>query len=193
VPYLPLNEENFLRATPFIVLFGFLLSAGVCAEELPRATPREAGMSADKLDRVKSVVQSAVDKNQTASVVILVARQGKVIYVESFGKMDVEAGKPMLPDAIFRIYSMTKPITVVAALVLSEEGKFKLDDPVSKYLPEFKGLRVHAGSGDQTIEAKREMTVRDLMRHTSGLTYGMPNGPPVDKLYIANKIEDPDG
>jgi CubicO group peptidase (beta-lactamase class C family) len=191
MPYLPPIKESFLRAIPCAVLFVFLFSAGVRAEELPRATPKEAGMSADKLDRIKSVVQSAVDKNQTAGLVVLVARQGKVVYLESFGKMDVEAGKPMLQDAIFRIYSMTKPITVAGALVLSEEGKFKLDDPVSKYLPEFKGLRVHAGKGDQTIEAKREMTVRDLMRHTSGLTYGMPNGSPVDKLYIANKIEDP--
>ncbi len=148
-------------------------------------------MSANKLERVKSLVQAAVDKNQTAGVVVLVARQGKVVYLESFGKMDVEAGKPMQQDAIFRIYSMTKPITVTAALALYEEGKFKLDDPVSKYLPELKGLRVYAGNADKTIEANREMTVRDLMRHTSGLTYGMPNGSAVDKLYIANKIEDP--
>jgi len=160
---------------------------------------RLLGMSADKLERIKSVLQSAVDKKQTAGVVVLIARHGKpqpsfsprpVIYLEAFGKMDVEADKPMQPDAIFRIYSMTKPITVAAALVLYEEGKVKLDDPVSKYLPDFKGLRVYAGNGDQTVEAKREMTVRDLMRHTSGLTYGIPNGSPVDKLYIANKIED---
>jgi CubicO group peptidase (beta-lactamase class C family) len=131
-----------------------------------------------------------LDKNQTAGVVVLVARHGKVAYLESFGKMNVEAGKPMEQEAIFRIYSMTKPITTVAALMLFEEGKFKLDDAVSKYLPEFKGLRVYAGNGDQTLKAKQEMTVRDLMRHTSGLTYGMPNGSPVDKLYIANKIED---
>jgi CubicO group peptidase (beta-lactamase class C family) len=161
------------------------------AEELPRAAPGDVGLSADKLDKVKSVVQAAVDKNQTAGVVVLVARRGKVAYLESFGKLDVGASKAMPPDAIFRIHSMTKPITTAAALVLYEEGKFKLDDPVFKYLPELKGLRVHAGKGDETVEAKREMTVRDLMRHTSGLTYGMPNALPVDKLYIANKIEDP--
>jgi CubicO group peptidase (beta-lactamase class C family) len=161
------------------------------SEDLPRATPKEVGLSTDKLDRVKSVVQAAVDKKQTAGVVVLIARHGKVTYLESFGMMDVGAGKPMQPDAIFRIYSMTKPITTAAALVLFEEGKFKLDDPVSKYLPEFKGLRVYAGNGDQSLEAKREMTIRDLMRHTSGLAYGMPNGSPVDKLYIANKIADP--
>jgi CubicO group peptidase (beta-lactamase class C family) len=161
------------------------------AEELPRATAQQVGLSTDKLDRVKTVVQAAVDKNQTAGVVVLVARHGKIVYCESFGKLDVEAGKVMPTDAIFRIYSMTKPITTAAALTLYEEGKFGLDDPVSRYLPEFKGLRVHAGSGEDTAAAKREMTIRDLMRHTSGLTYGMPNGSPVDKLYIANKIEDP--
>jgi CubicO group peptidase (beta-lactamase class C family) len=161
------------------------------AEELPRATPKEVGLSADRLDRIKSVVQAAVDKNQTAGVVVLVARRGKVVYLESFGKMDVEAGKAMQPDTIFRIHSMTKPITTAAALVLSEEGKLRLDDSVSKYLPEFKGLRVYAGKWDETVEAKSEMKIRDLMRHTSGLTYGMPNGSPVDKLYIASKIDAP--
>src|SRR5262249_37002236 len=121
----------------------------------------------------------------------LVARHGKVVYLESFGKRAVTAGKAMPADAIFRIHSMTKPITTAAALVLYDEGKFNLDDPVSRYLPDFKGLRVYAAKGDETIAARREMTVRDLMRHTSGLTYGMPNGSPVDKLYIANKIEAP--
>jgi CubicO group peptidase (beta-lactamase class C family) len=180
-----------VRTILYAILSWVFFVGTVRAEELPRATPKEAGLSVDKLDQIKSVVQAAVDKNQTAGVVVLVARHGKIVYLESFGKMDVEAGKSMSPDAIFRIYSMTKPITTAAALLLYEEGKIKLDDPVSKYLPEFKGLRVYAGNGDRTVETKREMTVRDLMRHTSGLTYGMPNGSAVDKLYIANKIEDP--
>ena len=180
-----------MRAIAFAVLIPRLLLGAVRAEELPRATPKEVGLSADKLDRIKTVVQAAVDKSQTAGAVVLVARHGKVAYLESFGKMDVEAGRAMTPDAIFRIYSMTKPITTAAALILHEEGKIKLDDPVSQYLPEFKGLRVHAGTGDESVEAKREMTIRDLMRHTSGLTYGMPNGSPVEKLYIANKVENP--
>jgi CubicO group peptidase (beta-lactamase class C family) len=184
-------KENTVRAILYVVLFGCLSLGRACAEELPRAAPKDVGLSADKLDKVKAAVQAAVDKNRTAGVVVLVARRGKVAYLESFGKRDVEADKVMPTDALFRIHSMTKPITTVAALILYEEGKVKLDDPVSKYLPEFKGLRVHAGKGEETVEARREMTVRDLMRHTSGLTYGMPNGSPVDKLYIANKIEDP--
>jgi CubicO group peptidase (beta-lactamase class C family) len=176
---------------PFAVLTGCLLLGAARAEELPRATPREVGLSADRLGRIRSVVQAAVDRHQTPGVVVLVARRGRVVYLESFGKMDVEAGKAMRPDTIFRLYSMTKPITTAAALVLYEEARFRLDDPVSRYLPEFKGLGVYAGEGNRTVEAGREMTIRDLMRHTSGLTYGMPNGSPVDKLYIANKIEDP--
>ncbi len=173
------------------VLFGCFLLGVAGAEELPRAKPSEAGLSADKLDRVKTVIQTAVEKNQTAGVVLLIARHGKIAYLESFGKMDASTGKPMAADSIFRIYSMTKPITSVAALMLYDEGKLKLDDPVAKYLPEFKGLRVHTGKGDETVEAKREMTIRDLMRHTSGLTYGMFGASPVDKLYLENKVMAP--
>ena len=161
------------------------------AEELPQARPEDVGLSADKLARVSAIVQNAVAKHQTAGVVVLVARRGKAVYHEGFGKLDLQAGQAMPTDAIFRIHSMSKPITSAAALILSEQGKLGLDDPVSKYLPEFQGLRVYAGAGAETVTARRAMTIRDLLRHTSGLTYGMPNGSPVDKLYIANKIEDP--
>src|SRR5262249_48689024 len=157
---------------PSLFLFVCIFLSAACAEELPRATPQEVGLSAEKLDRIRSVVQGAVDKNQTAGAVVLVARRGKVVRLEAIGKMDLQAGTPMRQDTIFRIYSMTKPITSVAALMLIEEGKFKLDDPVSEYLPEFKGLRVYSDKEGETAEARREMTIRDLMRHTSGLTYG---------------------
>ncbi len=180
--------KNFLA----VALFGCMSLGRAQAEELPLAMPRDVGLSAEKLARVKTIVQGAVDKNQTAGVVVLIARRGKVAYLETFGKLNASTGEPMPPDAIFRIHSMSKPITTAAALVLYEEGKFKLDDPVSKYLPEFKGLRVYAGKNDETVEAKREMTIRDLMRHTSGLTYGMPNGTPVDRMYIAKGIDGPE-
>jgi CubicO group peptidase (beta-lactamase class C family) len=162
------------------------------AEELPRAMPSDVGLSAEKLEHVKTLVQGAVDKNQTAGVVVLIARRGKVAFLETFGKLNASTGEPMPPDAIFRIHSMSKPITTAAALLLYEEGRFKLDDPVSKYLSEFKGLRVDAGKNDETVEARREMTIRDLMRHTSGLTYGMPNGTRVDRMYIAKGIDGPE-
>ena len=133
------------------------------------------------------MVQEAVDKNQTAGAVVLIARRGKVAYQETFGKLNASTGELMPLDAIFRIHSMSKPITTAAALLLYDEGRFKLDEPVSRYLPEFKGLRVYAGKNDETALAKREMTIRDLMRHTSGLTYGMPGGtaePSVYKIVI---------
>jgi CubicO group peptidase (beta-lactamase class C family) len=174
------------------LLAGFGVSAP--AEELPRGAPAEAGMSAAKLEKVKATVQSMVDKEQTAGAIILVARHGKVVLLESFGKMDVAAGKRMRDDTIFRIYSMTKPITTVAAMLLWEENRFQLDDPIAKYLPELKGLRVLAGKGDDTVAAKREMTIRDLMRHTSGLIYdGMPPPTPLDKLYGEKKVMDHNG
>lgn len=162
------------------------------AEEIVPATPQEMGLSAAKLDQVKTIVQTMVDKQQTAGAIILVARRGKVVQLVSIGKMDTAKGKTMRPDAIFRIYSMTKPITSVAALLLADDGKLALDDPVSKYLPEFNGLRVHTCKGDETVPAAREMTIRDLLRHTSGLTYPFLTDSPVDRLYRANKILDPE-
>ncbi len=173
------------------IVVAFFRVANLCAQELPTASPKEVGLSAEKLDRVASLVQAAIDKRQCAGAVVLVSRHGKVAFVQAFGKQDIESGKVMVAESIFRIYSMTKPITTTAALTLLDEGKFNLDDPVSNYLPEFKGLRVYAGPGERTVEVKREMTIRDLMRHTSGLVYGMPNGSPVDKMYITNNIGEP--
>ncbi len=175
-----------------IALSGWMLLGWARAEELPLALPRDVGLSAEKLARVKTLVQGAVDKNQTVGVVVLIARRGKVAYLETFGKLNASTGQPMPPDAIFRIHSMSKPITTVAALLLFEEGRFKLDDPVAKYLLEFKGLRVYAGKNAETVEARREMTIRDLMRHTSGLTYGMPNGTAVDRMYVSQGIDGPE-
>ena len=159
-----------MKSLVFVAVCGCMLLGGAQAGELPQATPTVVGLSAAKLERVKNLVQSAVDKNQTAGAIVLIARRGKVAYLQTCGRLNATADKPMPQDAIFRIHSMTKPITTAAALLLYEEGKFKLDDPVSTYLLELKGLRVHTGKGDETVEARHEMTIRDLMRHTSGLT-----------------------
>jgi CubicO group peptidase (beta-lactamase class C family) len=179
-----------LKTIPSAVLSAWLLFGALSAEELPRAAPKDVGLSDEKLDHVKTLVQAAVDKNQTAGVAVLVARRGKVALLESFGRFSAKADRSMSSDAIFRIHSMTKPITTTAALVLYDEGRFKLDESVAKYLPELQGLRVYAGNADETVEANREITIRDLMRHTSGLTYGMPDGTPVDKMYIQSRIPD---
>ena len=153
------------------------------AGELPTAKPKEVGLDADKLQQAHDAVQALIDKKEMAGAVVAVARKGKVVVSEALGESEAGSGKPMKTDAIFRIYSMTKPITTVAAMILVDEGKIGLDDPVAKYLPEFKDRRVHTGQGDDTVGAKREVTVRDLMRHTSGLTYGVFGNSPVDQLY----------
>jgi CubicO group peptidase (beta-lactamase class C family) len=173
-----------------IILLG-LLVIGVQAargDELPRALPEQAGLSSSKLEKVKTAVQTLVDKKECAGAVVAVARKGKIAFLDAEGSMDIEAGKPMRPDTIFRIYSMTKPITTVAAMILYDEGRFQLDDPIGKYLPELKGLRVHSGKGEEIVPAQRAVTIRDLMRHTSGLTYGFMSNTPVDRLYRERKV-----
>jgi CubicO group peptidase (beta-lactamase class C family) len=180
-----------MKAWRYVLCLAIAVTPLARAKELPQVKPEAAGMSSAGLEKVTAAMQSMVDKKEIAGVVTLIARHGQIVYLEARGMSDIEAGKPMQPDTIFRFYSMSKPITTVAALLLWEEGRFQLDDPVSKYLPEFKGLRVHAGKGDETIAANREVTIRDLMRHTSGLTYGLFGDTAVDRLYRQNKVLDP--
>jgi CubicO group peptidase (beta-lactamase class C family) len=134
--------------------------------------PEDAGMSSAGLRKVTRLVQRYVDGRKYAGAVSLVARRGKVVHFETYGEMDAERGKPMRPDTIFRVYSMTKPIASVALMMLYQEGLFQLNDPVADFLPELRDLKVYAG-GDadrfETREPARRMTVRDLLMHTSGL------------------------
>ncbi len=145
------------------------------AQDLPTAKPESVGLSSERLERIAAKVQQAVDQKRIAGAVTLVARHGKVAWFKSQGALDREAGKPMRNDAIFRICSMSKPITSVAVMILYEEGKFLLDDPISKFLPEFKNPKVLVkptnGGEPYTIPAAREITIRDLITHTSGITY----------------------
>jgi len=161
------------RVTP--VLLGiFILGIYAAAQDIPTAKPESVGLSSERLERISSAVQRDIDGKRIAGAVTLVMRHGKVAWVKSQGMMDREAGKAMHADAMFRICSMTKPITSVAVMMLYEEGKFLLDDPVSKYLPEFKNPKVlvtPASGEPYTIPASKEITIRDLLRHTSGLTY----------------------
>ncbi len=155
------------------------------AGELPAAKPQDVGLDPDKIQQAHDAVKALIDKKEMAGAVIAVTRHGKVVMFEALGEMEAGSGKAMRPDAIVRIYSMTKPITTVAGMILVEEGKIGLDDPVSKYLPEFKNPRVLSGKekSDEAVEARREPTVRDLMRHTAGLTYGSFGNPAVDQPY----------
>jgi CubicO group peptidase (beta-lactamase class C family) len=154
--------------------------------ELPTAKPEKVGMSSQRLAALTEGMKAIVDEGKLAGVVTMVAREGKVVHFEATGKRDVAANAPMQKDSIFRIYSMSKPITGVAMMMLLEEGKWQLNDPVVKHIPEFRGLKVYAGVdadgkpilNDQT----RPMTMRDLMAHTAGFTYGFFGNSPVDVM-----------
>jgi CubicO group peptidase (beta-lactamase class C family) len=152
----------------------FFLAASGFSQELPTAKPESVGLSPERLERIATAVQRSIDDKRLAGAVTLVVRHGQVAWFKAQGMADREAGKPMQRDSIFRICSMTKPITSVAAMILYEEGRFLLDDPLSQYLPEFKNLKVlvkPASGKPYTIPATREITIRDLLRHTSGLAY----------------------
>ena len=153
------------------------------------AAPHEVGLSAERLERISSTAQEFIDDGELAGAVTLVARRGKVAHFEAYGVMDLEAGKPMQRDTIFRIYSMTKPIAAVGVMMLCEEGRLALNAPASTYLPELGGLKVARDpDGDvfTPMEAVREMTVQDLMQHTAGLPGAvryMNGNTAVDRLY----------
>jgi CubicO group peptidase (beta-lactamase class C family) len=170
------------------------------AQGLPKATqPEEVGFSSERLKRLTIAFQAEVDKGALPGAVILLARDGKVAYFEAFGFQDREKQAPMKTGAIFRIASMTKPFTSVAAMMLVEEGKIQLSDRVSLYLPEFKNLQVgvekpNAATGNPELilePARGEMTIQDLMRHTSGLTYGVFGNSIVKREYNDANLFDP--
>ncbi|MFN0107243.1 MAG: serine hydrolase domain-containing protein [Blastocatellia bacterium] len=162
----------------------------------PVVAPETVGLSANRLSHIRSVMNKHVAEKRIPGASALIARKGKIAYQETFGMADMEAGKPMRMDTIHRIYSMTKPITGVALMMLYEEGKFQLNDPVAKYLPEFAKMQIAIEEKDpqtgkpvmKTVPARRPITVRDLMRHTAGLTYGVFGDTLVDKEYRKVKI-----
>ena len=149
------------------------LFVSASAQELPRATPEAAGLSSELLEEATGGLQARVDAGDVAGVVAGVVRHGRLVYLEALGALDRERGLAMRDDALFRLYSMTRPITSLAAMILWEEDRFELDDPVSLYLPEFAGQRVFVDASDPDLAATRprtaEMTVEHLLLHTSGL------------------------
>jgi CubicO group peptidase (beta-lactamase class C family) len=159
-----------------------LVPAWVQGQLLPSAPPESVGMSSGRLGRIGQMVNRRIKEGDLVGAVTMVAREGKLVHLETFGHADLEAGKPMRPDTVFRIYSMTKPITSVAALMLFEEGRFQLSDPIHLYLPQFKDVKVYSDNGEP-VKAKRPITVRDLLTHRSGLTYGIFGSSAVDRMY----------
>jgi CubicO group peptidase (beta-lactamase class C family) len=158
--------------------------------------PEEVGFSSDRLRRVNSVMQGYVDSGRLAGIVTLLARGGKVFHFANFGLAEVQSGRPMDLDAIFRIYSMTKPITSAAVMMLYEEGNFHLDDPVAQFIPELDGLKVCTGmgqTGPTLVDQQTPITIRHLLTHTAGLSYGFSQDTPVDEMYRQAAVTSPEG
>jgi CubicO group peptidase (beta-lactamase class C family) len=156
--------------------------------ELPTSTPEAEGMSAEKLAKVGEIMKGLVEAKKISGGTVIVARNGKVVFDETYGQRDLERKLPIERDTIFRIYSMSKAITSAAALMLVDEGKLELDAPVSKYLPEFAEMKVV--DGDKERPAKSPITVKDLFLHTSGIPYPGPVGSETQKLYDAVELLD---
>lgn len=158
----------------FLILISYYLP--VSGQGLPSAVPEKVGLSSERLNRIEAVMKENIENGIIPGVVTMVVRHGQVAYFKSFGMMDVEAKKEMSNDAMFRIASMSKCITSVAVMILYEEGSFLLADPVSKYIPEFRNPKVIMKSPTSDsiliISAKSEITIRQLLNHTSGITYG---------------------
>ena len=158
-----------------------LFAVSVAATDLPGSRPDRVGMSADRLDRITEMTQRYVDEDKLAGVVTLIARDGKIVHFEAVGSRGADDDRPLRKDALFRIYSMTKPVVSAAAMMLYEEGRFHLSDPVTKYVPELEGLDVLVDG--KRIPSEQTMTVQHLLTHTAGLSYGFNPNDPVDKLY----------
>ena len=164
-----------------VATFSLSLPLSILASEVPTATAEGVGISAERLKRVTQLGQSMVDAGQVAGIVIQVARHGKIIHTDIIGTRGLDDPRPLESDALFRIYSMSKPITAVAAMMLYEEGKFHLRDPVSKFVSELKELIVLKDG--RYVRAENEMTMHHLLTHTAGLSYGFAANNPVDIAY----------
>jgi CubicO group peptidase (beta-lactamase class C family) len=197
------RTDGFARRRGLAAALALLIAAIVlgrpdagCAEP---ASAVSAGFSRQRLERVGDFIRQEMAAGRIPGAVILIQQHGHPVYFESFGVRDVESRRPMTPDTIFRIYSMSKPITSVAAMMLVEDGKLSLDDPVAKYIPAFAGVKVGVEKTDESGKPMlaleplhRPITIEDLLRHTSGLTYGFYGETAVRKIYDKSDIYDGD-
>lgn len=173
------------RTSLTVLTLALVQASSSLAQGLPAATPEEVGLSRPNLRRIDAQLQAWVDSGRLAGVTAVIVRHGKVAYVTSAGSLDSARQRPIAPGAVFRIYSMTKPITTTAVMQLIERGTIKLDDPVSKYIPAFANTKVFSGgSAAAPVVANpvRPVTIADLLTHTSGLTYGVFGTTPVDSI-----------
>ena len=198
-----MNIKTF-RSLQHKLAFGAMalaLSTAALAQALPAAPPESVGMSKQRLDKITTTFMQEVAQGRLPGAVVMVARKGKLVYSQAFGKLNNASGGDMKADSIFRIYSMTKPMVSTALMMLVEDGQVQLTDPVSKYLPSFKSPMVSvpaldpvlAGSTFKLVAANREPTIQDLLRHTSGIAYGeLTKNALVREAYIKAKIYKPD-
>ena len=182
-----LSASSYDLAVPRVILLTLFifLASSVGAKPFERSAPEEEGMSSVQLQRLSQLASKYVAEGRVPGMVNLVMRNGQIVYFEAVGNRGVDDSAPMQLDDLFRIYSMTKPITSVAAMQLYEQGKFQLSDPVTKFVPELQGLNVLNEDGTFS-PVEREMTMHQLLMHTAGFSYGFhPYRDPVDKLYVA--------
>ena len=185
-----LNQSKVLKGAAALLLA--VASSVAISQGLPTAEPEAVGMSSAKLKALTSALRAEVDAGKFPGAIVMIARNGKLVYSEVVGQQDKTNGKPLTKDAIFRIYSMTKPLASVAAMMLVEDGKIQLTDPISKYLPEFAKMSVSVAKTDASgavayglVPAVKQITVQDLLRHTSGLAYGeLTSNPVIKQAYI---------
>lgn len=165
----------FVRVFLFLSIFLYGISFQA-AGQFKQVEPEAVGLSSQRFEKVDSLIQDYISRGKLAGAISLVLREGKAAHFETYGMMNLEQSRPMPEDAIFRIASMSKAITTTAVMILYEEGRFLLSDPVSEYIPAFKDPLVAIPSGDSgqytTVPAKRPITIRHLLTHTSGITYG---------------------
>ena len=179
-----------IRLRLLAVTLGFFASGTVFAADLPRAKPEEVGMSSERLARIGEVLKADIANGRIPGAVIAIARHGKLVALDAYGWRDKAAGVAMTTDTIFNIASMTKPMVTVGALMLYERGQLLIGDPLSKYFPKFSNMKVAARDANgeptaETVPAVRQVTIQDLMRHTSGIIYGGRGNTLVHKMYPA--------
>ena len=187
---------SFVRLRNLVAAAALLVAPpGAFAEEANTAQPTAGGFSSAGLARIDAYLKNEIAGNKIPGAVMMIKRDGKTVYFSNFGVRDPGTKEPMTPDTIFRIYSMSKPITTVAAMMLVEEGKLQLDDPLSKYIPAFANVKVgvekkaeDGNLGLDMVPAKRPITIQDLMRHTSGITYGFFGEGLVKKAYVDSHV-----
>ena len=185
--------QALLRSVLFVLIAGYAVAGQAPpAKKLapPSLAPAAVGVSAERLGRLHDGMKAFVDRKEVAGVVTLVMRDGKLADIHATGHQDIESNTPMRTDTIFRIASMTKPMTSVAVMMLYEEGKLFLTDPVSKFIPTFRNMGVLEPKADKPVAAQRQITIRDLLSHRSGLTYGFLNGGAVGNGYRKNGVTD---